>query len=196
MSTERNQLGDGAVVSGDDEALPGRRALRRSPPFRFGMKCTASLSEMVRMAYRPRGTAMSLSTISEAALSWRRGYRRARSGPCRIRVFPRHEAGRKLALSRCKQRRPLPCWNLCLVQGRRCIEKVPAAKGGRETMEKTREELEKVEVEEFNHHRFFVDEKLTEYLKDPKNRLREYHGKEPEGIGPWGRFRTREWIED
>ena len=64
------------------------------------------------------------------------------------------------------------------------------------TMEKTREELEKAEVEEFNHHRFFVDEKLTEYLKDPKNRLPEYHGKEPEGIGPWGRFRTREWIED
>ena len=31
MSTERNQLGDGTVVSGDDEAFPGRRALRRSP---------------------------------------------------------------------------------------------------------------------------------------------------------------------
>ena len=59
-----------------------------------------------------------------------------------------------------------------------------------------REDLEKAEVEEFNHHRFFVDEKLTEYMKDPKNRLPEYHGKEPEGIGPWGRFRTREWIED
>ena len=59
-----------------------------------------------------------------------------------------------------------------------------------------REELEKAEVEEFNHHRFFVDEKLTEYMKDPKNRLPEYHGKEPEGIGPWGRFRTRERIED
>ena len=52
------------------------------------------------------------------------------------------------------------------------------------------------DVEEFNHHRFFVDEKLTEYMKEPKNQLREYHGKEPEGIGPWGRFRTREWIED
>ena len=47
-------------------------------------------------------------------------------------------------------------------------------------MEKTREELEKADVEEFNHHRFFADEKLTEYLKDPKNRLREYHGKEPD----------------
>ena len=44
--------------------------------------------------------------------------------------------------------------------------------------------------------RFFVDEKLTEYMKEPKNQLREYHGKEPEEIGPWGRFRTREWIED
>ena len=63
-------------------------------------------------------------------------------------------------------------------------------------MEKTKEELEKAEIEEFNYHRFFVDEKLTEYMKDPKNRLPEYHGKEPEGIGPWGRFRTRVWIED
>ena len=63
-------------------------------------------------------------------------------------------------------------------------------------MEKTREDPEKAGMEEFNHHRFFVDEKLTEYMKEPKNRLREYHGKEPEGIGPWGRFRTREWIED
>ena len=33
---------------------------------------------------------------------------------------------------------------------------------------KDQEELEKAEMDEFNHHGFFVDEKRTEYLKDPK----------------------------
>ena len=63
-------------------------------------------------------------------------------------------------------------------------------------MERTGEDPEKAGMEEFNRHRFFVDEMLTEYMKEPKNRLREHHGKEPEGIGPWGRVRTREWMED